>query len=187
MAFTLVKPKGAKKQTKTNMSNEIITALATAIGALVGGFASWLAIYQQTKNNLIDNKTQLLTKKKEELFITLDLLNGEMCAAYNKAGEALEKKISYEVFYEKNELNHINKINMLVSLYIYFLNDFREDLNDSYNSFIEFYNELHFKIKSKEATPKDIETLLSLLKGCRKKIDEFQRVVVNHDITNYLK
>lgn len=120
--------------------------ISTVFGALLTGIFAFFAVSWQINKNHTYSDKMFLNKKKEDLYIYLDIIKNEIINEYktlqhydpeNEPSDAsnIRESIRKELLQNITEQKTKNKINMVISLYLQDIDIFKLKFNTLYDEF----------------------------------------------------
>lgn len=151
---------------------------------------TYQGMVEQTSRTIEHSDYLSLVKKKEELYIYTDIIKKEIFYKLNIIWHAHFKKrelsdtlilISNEQDKSQNTLETINKINMVISIYLQELHKDRRSLNRVHDKFNKIYDIAISRIALEEDifTEREYRNFLKYTRICNKRIDRMQFNAVN--------
>lgn len=149
------------------------------IASVLASIITYRGMVRQTNETLARSDFLFLSRKKEELYAYLDMIKREVVNEYNLLRDYSEetaiqtrKIIRRKLDKENTHQKTINKINMIISIYLQELHGIRVEFNTRYYDFISNCKMNHYEIINAE--PQYISLKLMNLKGMR---DYFLEIV----------
>lgn len=167
--------------------------ITVVLASVAASIITYKGMVKQTNKTHAYSNFLLLSKKKEEVYIYLDIIkkeiifNFDLVKHYNPQNEpeeakTIQKSIREYFSLKDSEQKTINRINMVISIYLQELHHLREDLNSLYNEFIKTYEDNYQDIIENQHPPHSKINLCKLKKIKNELItviDETQKAAIN--------